>query len=78
MNCLSLHSGDIAQDHRWQWTYLWKTNTGQKTYLSLGQKYGPHTARLWSSLLLECFPLTYNLSGFKSRMNRHLLNVGSF
>ena len=22
MKCLSLHSADIAQDHRWYWTYL--------------------------------------------------------
>ena len=22
MQCLSLHSADIAQDHRWDWTYL--------------------------------------------------------
>ena len=27
---------------------------------------------------IECFPLTYNLYGFKSRINRHLLTVGSF
>ena len=38
----------------------------------------PHTARLWNSLPLKCFPLTYDLSGFKSRINRHLLIVGSF
>ena len=38
----------------------------------------PRTARLWSSLPLECFPLTYNLNGSKSRINRHLLTVGSF
>ena len=37
----------------------------------------PHTARLWNSLPTECFRLTYDLSGFKSR-NRHLLTVGSF
>ena len=36
------------------------------------------TARLWNSLSIECFPLTYDLSGFKSRMNRYLLTVGSF
>ena len=36
------------------------------------------TARLWNSLPIECFPLTYDLSGFKSRINRHLLTVGSF
>ena len=38
----------------------------------------PRTARLWNSLPLECFPLTYNLNGSKSRINRHLLTVGSF
>ena len=35
------------------------------------------TARIWNSLLVECFPLTYDLSGFKSRINRHLLKVTS-
>ena len=35
------------------------------------------TARLWNYLLIECVPLTYNLNGFKSRMNRFLLTVGS-
>ena len=38
----------------------------------------PRTARLWNSLPVECFPLTYDLSGFKSRINRYLLTVGSF
>ena len=38
----------------------------------------PCTAKLWNSLPIECFPLTYDLSGFKSRINRHLLTVGSF
>ena len=38
----------------------------------------PHAARLWNSLPIECFTLTYDLSGFKSRINRHLLTVGSF
>ena len=36
------------------------------------------TARLWNSLPIECFPLTYDLNGFQSRINRHLLTVGSF
>ena len=36
------------------------------------------TAKLWNSLPIESFPLTCYLSGFKSRINRHLLTVGSF
>ena len=36
------------------------------------------TARLWNSLPIDCFPLTCNLNGFRSRINRHLLTVGSF
>ena len=38
----------------------------------------PRTARLWNSLPIECFPLTYDLNGFKSRFNTHVLTVGSF
>ena len=38
----------------------------------------PCTARLWNSLPIKCFPLTYDLSSFKSRINRHHLTVGSF
>ena len=38
----------------------------------------PRTARLWNSLSVECFPLTYDLNDFKSRINRSLLTVSSF
>ena len=38
----------------------------------------PRTAKLWNSLRIECFPLTYDVGGFTSRINRLLLNVGSF
>ena len=38
----------------------------------------PRTTWLWNSLPIECFPLAYDLNGFKSRINRHLLTVGSF
>ena len=38
----------------------------------------PCTARLWNSLPIECFPFTCDLSGFKSRIKKHLLTVGSF
>ena len=36
------------------------------------------TARLWNYLPIECFSSTYDLSVLKSRINRHLLAVGSF
>ena len=36
----------------------------------------PRTSKLWNSLPIDCFPLTYDLSGFRSRINRHLLTVG--
>ena len=38
-------------------------------------RFFPHTAKLWNSLPIECFPLTCDLSGLKSRINRHLLTV---
>ena len=38
----------------------------------------PCTARLWNSLPIASFPLTNDLSGFKFRINRHLLSVGSY
>ena len=36
----------------------------------------PRTVRLCNSLPIECSPLTYDLSGFKSRIHKHLLTVG--
>ena len=38
----------------------------------------PRIAILGNFLPIECFPLTYDLSGFKSTTNRHLLTVGFF
>ena len=32
----------------------------------------------WNSLPMECFPLTYVLNGFKSKIDRDLLTIGSF
>ena len=37
----------------------------------------PRTARPWNPVPIECFPLTYDLSTFKPRINRNLLTVGS-
>ena len=38
----------------------------------------PRTARLSNSLPTECFPLTYDLNGYKFRINRLLSSVDSF
>ena len=32
-----------------------------------GNSFFPRTARLWNSLPIEFFPLTYDLNGFKSK-----------
>ena len=37
----------------------------------------PCRTRLWNSLPIKCFPLSYDLSGLKCRIGRHLLSVGS-
>ena len=37
----------------------------------------PCIARLWNSFTAEYFPLTYDLNGFKSRVNRHLSSLCS-
>ena len=35
----------------------------------------PHTARLWNSLPIECFPLTYDINGFKSNIFPECFNL---
>ena len=47
----------------------------QDAYVS---SFFPWMARVWNYLTKECFPMTYDLNGFKSRINRHLSYVGSF
>ena len=37
----------------------------------------PRTARLYNYLPAECFPLTYDPNGFKSRVNSHHLYLES-
>ena len=37
--------------------------------------FSPYTAGLWNSQCIECFPLTCDLNGFKSRIDRHLLRL---
>ena len=43
-----------------------------------GNSFSPRAVRPWNYLPIECFPLTYDLNGFKSRINGYLLTVGSF
>ena len=38
----------------------------------------PRTPRLWNSLPIECFPLTYDLNGFKSRIKKAPINCRFF
>ena len=45
--------------------------------LSLFYRYYICRARPWNSLPMQCFTLSYNLNGFKCRINRHLVTVGS-
>ena len=50
-----------------------------RSYNDVGvNSFFPRTARLCNSGPIECFHLTYDLNGFKSRINRHLLTEGSF
>ena len=36
--------------------------TGISIYVSISNSFFPHTAKLWNSLPIECFPLTYELT----------------
>ena len=47
----------------------------KKVYVS---SFFPRTVKLWNSLPIECFPLIYDLGGFKYRINRHLFNCRFF
>ena len=42
---------------------------------SYSRSFFPRTASLWNSLPADCFPPTYNLNLFKSKVNRHLLSL---
>ena len=53
---------------------LWSVENGN-VYVN---SFFPCAARLLNSLPIECFPLIHDLSGFKSRINRHPLTAGSF
>ena len=38
----------------------------------------PCPARLWNSLPIECFHLTYDLNGFKSKLIDNIFSLGYF
>ena len=46
--------------------------------MSISTEFFSCTAQLWNSMVTECYPLTYDLNGFKSRVNRYLLSLGFF
>ena len=50
---------------------LWKQQNYVKSFFL-------RTARLWNFLPIECFSLTHYLNGFKSRISKIYLTVGSF
>ena len=52
--------------------------TIRRCYEDVCQQFLSSHARLWNFLPIDCFPLTCNLNGFRSRINKHLLTVGSF
>ena len=72
LNCFDflLHEGDLL-------VLMIDCLNFMLTFLDVSSLF-PGTARLWSSLPIEYFPLTNDLNGFKSRISRHLLIVGSF
>ena len=42
------------------------------------ESFFPRTVREWNKLPTECFPQSYNLDTFKTRVNSHLLNSPHF
>ena len=58
----------------WEITFVKISRYYKDVYVN---SFVPNKSRPWNSLPIEFFPLTYDLSGFKSRINRYLLTVGS-
>ena len=75
MNWLSKRSNFFCQGHEVYWRILVDCLTFLSLFLDVTRIFYannfPHTARLWNVLPIEYFPLTYDLNGFKSRINRH-------
>ena len=75
----------------WWWIYSWRRSTHYPDRLhyfcvtipkcykdACVNSFFPDTVILWNSLPRECFPLTCDLIGFNSRINRHLFNCRFF
>ena len=56
MKCFSLHSVDIAQGHRWHWTYLCRKQIQDEIVKPLWGQYGQKLA-LVSKMLEHCLLL---------------------
>ena len=66
--------GSVSILHQFCWCWLHKICSSIRGKLRCCKdvyvnSFFPRTARLWNSLPIECFPLTYDLSGFKCRIN---------
>ena len=90
-NVASLSIGITLVDIHLNWIHLLILLAGQKDFKKVVRfsvtirrcykdvylnSFFPCTARLWNYLSAECFPLTYDLNGFKSRVNRHHFSLG--
>ena len=61
------------------WQIAWFSFHHPRCYKDFNvNSFFPQTARSWNFQPMEYFDLTYDLSVFKSRVNRHFLTVGSF
>ena len=64
MKCLSLQSTDIAQDHRWHWTYLCKNKyRGEKLILL--------RAKIWFKID-PCIENVKTLSSFMHALKKNI------
>ena len=60
--------------------FLWEVNSffRQSVWIFYVSRFFPCTTELCDSLPVDCFPLIFDLNGFKFRVYRHLLPLGSF
>ena len=79
-------SSELAQLVLLSYSRVMSTCYSDRFYVTIARCYKdvyvnsffPRTTRLWNSLPTECFPLTYDLNSFKTRISRHLSTGSSF